>query len=239
MELADGEITITATGASLEYSIDGGINWQSSDVFITLGDGTYNVIVRNTDGSCVTPDANNPVILTSPSAPSITNVAHTNPTDCNVADGTITVTATASGALEYSNDGGQTGKHLTSFANLAGGSYDIMIRNAGGGCEVVGPTEVLENKTPPVFTTAAGTDITDCGVADGTITITANSPIGNAIQYSIDAGGNWQSSNIFSGLAAGTYPIAVRNADGTCIINGTIVTLDAPVQPIITRCYPR
>ena len=56
---------------------------------------------------------------------------------------------------------------------------------------------ILENKTPPVFTNAVGTDITDCGVADGTITITANSPIGNAIQYSIDAGANWQSSNIF------------------------------------------
>ena len=252
---ADGTITITATAGSsaTEYSIDGGVNWSSTGTFTNLGAGSYNIFIRNADGTCVvantlaaandglnnntnTTSGYNPVIITPPSAPAITNVASTNPTDCNVCDGTLTITAVGgSGTYEYSNDGGLTWQASNLFDALCGDSYETMVRNVGGTCETVGPIEVLEDKTPPVFTDAVGTDVTDCGISDGTITITANSPIGNAIQYSIDAGSNWQSSNVFVGLTAGTYPIAVRNADGTCIINGTTITIDAPVQPVITN----
>ena len=79
------QITITATGTAIRYSIDGGLNFQASNVFANLGAGTYNVYVENGDGSCLTPFASNAVILNVPSAPSITDVTSTDPTDCGVA----------------------------------------------------------------------------------------------------------------------------------------------------------
>lgn len=48
--LNDGTITITATdNTTLEYSIDGGANWEASDVSANLNSGTYNISVREDD----------------------------------------------------------------------------------------------------------------------------------------------------------------------------------------------
>ena len=130
---ADGEISIVATFSSTpgaEFSIDGGTNWQNSSVFTGLSAGTYNVAVRNLDGTCIVFDANNPVIINAPSAPSIRDVSTTNPTDCGVADGTVTITATGGTApLEYSIDGFVTSNTTGIFTGLAGGTYTPSVRN--------------------------------------------------------------------------------------------------------------
>lgn len=67
----DGEIEIDATGTdltgSLEYSIDNGSTFQSSNVFPNLGEGTYDIIVQDDqDPSCF---ATATVTLTAPPAP--------------------------------------------------------------------------------------------------------------------------------------------------------------------------
>ena len=105
--MTDGQISIGATfSGSVEFSIDGGLTWSTDNTFTGLSDGTYIVMIRNADGSCVAPWTNNPIILGSPTAPSITNVSSTDPTDCNLTDGTVTITATGgSGTLQYSVGG--------------------------------------------------------------------------------------------------------------------------------------
>lgn len=52
----EGEINISAIGGSgsYEYSIDDGVNWQTSGNFTGLALGDYIIIVRNTDGTCET-----------------------------------------------------------------------------------------------------------------------------------------------------------------------------------------
>ena len=143
-DVNDGSITVTATGASLEYSIDGGTNWQIANDIYWFSAGTYNVFVRNTDGSCNTPYATNSVILSVPSSPSITNVSFADPTECSVADGTITVTATGGqGSYQYSIDSGATYQASNTFANLAGGEYCIFVRNVDGTCIVSGQCVTL------------------------------------------------------------------------------------------------
>ena len=53
-------------------------NWfANSGTFTGLGAGTYNVFIRNDDTSCVTAHINNPINLSVPTSPSITNVATT------------------------------------------------------------------------------------------------------------------------------------------------------------------
>ncbi|NJN77265.1 MAG: hypothetical protein HC803_02175, partial [Saprospiraceae bacterium] len=232
--ISDGTITVTATGTSLQYSIDGGINWSNSGSFTGLAIGTYNVFVRNTNGTCQTANPTNPVILSVPNAPSITSVNATNPTDCGLTDGTITITATGGTApLEYSIDGGANWvANGGTFTALAGGTYNTMVRNAGGSCQVTGQIVTLTNKVAPVITNVSRTNPTNCNVQDGTIIITASSAQGS-VEYSIDGGTTWQPSNVFSGLAAGTYNPVVRNIDGTCDVTAAPVIITAPVAPII------
>ena len=79
---------------------------------------------------------------------------------------------------------------------------------------------------------------TDCGVNDGTISIIASQPFGGALEYSIDGGATYQSSNVFSNLAGGTYGIKVRNADGTCTVTGQCVTLTDKVAPVVASVVP-
>ena len=234
--VSDGTITVTATGSSIEYSIDGGTNWQATGSFTSLAPGTYNVAVRNTDGTCFVLNTNNPVILTAPNAPSITNVASTNPTDCSVTDGMITVTATGgSGSFEYSNDGGISWQVSNVFNTLSGGTYPIRVRNlADGSCEVTYPDVILIDKVAPVIASVNSTNVTDCGLTDGTITVTASSTQGT-VEYSINGGTSWSQSGIFSALTAGTYQIRVRNIDGTCVVSATDVVITAPTAPVITN----
>lgn len=61
---SSGTITITATGNSLEYSIDGGANWSAAgaNVFTGLAPGEYDIQAREaSDQTCLGVFANNPV----------------------------------------------------------------------------------------------------------------------------------------------------------------------------------
>src|SRR6185436_19287802 len=70
-----------------------------------------------------------------------------------------------------------------------------------------------------------GSEISCNGASDGQITITASGGTG-AFTYSINGGGSYQASNVFSGLPAGSYPVRVKDANN-CIVGGT-VTITAP-----------
>ncbi len=59
----NGEISIDAEGAPLEFSIDGGVNYQSSNTFSGLTEGDYNVSVLNTSTGCETTWSDNPVTI--------------------------------------------------------------------------------------------------------------------------------------------------------------------------------
>lgn len=52
----DGSITVTGTGGSgnYEYSIDGGVTYQSSNVFNNLAAGSYNITIRDTNMAACT-----------------------------------------------------------------------------------------------------------------------------------------------------------------------------------------
>ena len=52
----------------------------------------------------------------------------------------------------------------------------------------------MTDKVAPTIANVTSTNPTDCGVADGTIIISASSSIGNAIEFSIDGGTTWQVS---------------------------------------------
>jgi gliding motility-associated-like protein len=66
---------------------------------------------------------------------------------------------------------------------------------------------------PPSLVTVSLTHPLCIGVEDGAIVINATGT--GTLQYSIDNGVNFQSSNIFTALPAGTYDVVVQDVTGT------------------------
>jgi gliding motility-associated-like protein len=218
---ADGTITVdTPTGSNLEYSIDGGITWQASNIF-TKPAGTYTIIARVVGSMCT---GTTTATLTDP--PPIPVDGTVAPAACNAsATGSITVTTPVGVDYEYSIDGGITWQPSPVFNNLPAGNYTITINQISINCKNSKPFSITE---PPVLSaSAAQSNQATCANNDGSITVSANggTPL---YEYSVNNGANWQASNILTGLPVGNYSnIKVRDSKG-CIspVNPTAVALN-------------
>jgi hypothetical protein len=165
----NGQITITATGANLQYSINNGQTWQASNVFYGLTAGIYQIKVRIV-GGCELVYQNNPVILSSPA-------------NCT----------------EICND---------NMDNDGDGAVDCNDTDCGR------PLITDFSRMNPV-----------CGTANsGMITLTV---IGQNLKYSKDSS-VWQANPKFTGLAAGSYTIWVKNDSTGCVVKSTSILLVAP-----------
>lgn len=229
---ADGSITINTAGGNgqLEYSINGGTTWHTTNKFVQLAQGVYEVRVRNGDGTCeVTGGA---VSLEDPQVPQLVEIIPTNPSDCEGTDGKIEVDAQAgSSPIQYSLNDGLTWSFENVFLDLAAGNYDLKLRNSDGSCVVDAGTTALSDPPTPTINTLKFTDPSDCGMVDGTITIEATNGTGN-YHYSIDNGTTWKNQGFFENLSGGTYAIQVRNADESCATGDQSVSLTDPVPPV-------
>ncbi|HLP54283.1 MAG TPA: PKD domain-containing protein [Fluviicola sp.] len=226
---SDGTITVTVSGqtTNLQFSIDGGVTFQSSNVFSNLPAGNYTIQAID-DNNCLETET---ITLTNSNAPVINSIT---PTDasCGASDGTIAINASGgSGALEYSIDNGATFVSGSTFNSLGAGNYDIVVQDASG-CQATA-TATIANANAPVINSITPTDAS-CGASDGTIAINASGGSG-ALEYSIDNGVTFVSGSTFNNLAAGNYDIVVQDASG-CQATGTttIATLNGPVINSIT-----
>jgi len=229
----DGTVTVVATGnEAIEYGLDDGLMtiWQSSNNFINVPAGTYDVYIRNAGNTCLTAYALNNIQLVDPAAPALTAVAVTQPTDCGIDNATINITAIAgSTALEYSIDGGINWNNFAFYENLQPGIYNVFVRNQGGTCEVAFTDNPINISYPdgPTIVEVLHDQPTDCINQNGRIQITAEGGSADLI-YSIDAGVTWQESSIFENLAGGIYNIRVANDDESCpALYPTIELMDA------------
>jgi uncharacterized repeat protein (TIGR01451 family) len=100
----------------------------------------------------------------------VTNVTSTDPTTCNVSDGTISVTANypSGAAIKASIDGGTIWiAPPFNYTVLSGGIYELRLRYAGQECELVWgnitltePTSIVPGITLSTLETCAGTAFT-------------------------------------------------------------------------------
>jgi subtilisin-like proprotein convertase family protein len=179
--------------------------------------------------SCATP------VIT---APTVTQ------TSCTVSTGTIVVNAACSGTLEYSVNNGATWQASATFANLPPGAYNIKVRLADSKfCETAygsNPALIEEVPAPPTINEVMPTQAT-CTAPTGTIVVDAigielPSTPPSALEYSRDNGTTWQTSNTFSGLAAGSYTIKVRlQSSPACM---TTYAANPVVLVAATNCTP-
>jgi gliding motility-associated-like protein len=227
---SDGVITISSiTGGSGEYEFtkDGGANWQTSPVFTGLIPDTYMVWIRDKNHPACEVSLDDALVITEPGVLNATVTADS--VTCNgESDGIIIFSSVTGGSLEYeySINGGTDWQTDSSFNGLPAGTYDARIRDKNDtACEVT-PNGALILSEPAVLSGVAVADSVTCnGGSDGTITFGTESGGSGEYEYSINGGAAWQSSPVFTGLAAGTYDAWIRDKNyTTCLvmIDGTL-----------------
>ncbi|HFA47922.1 MAG TPA: gliding motility-associated C-terminal domain-containing protein [Bacteroidetes bacterium] len=212
-------VQLMATGAnSYVWSPGGGLSCTDCPDPVASPFFTTTYFVMGDDGTIDSVTVN---VFTDPV---INTVTPGDPTDCNLPNGTIVIDAVGAGALEYSIDAGAVWQNNGTFTALAANTYTIAVRNAGGACEIAGPTVSLAAPVPPQILSVNPTDPTLCDTPNGAIIISSSGGL-SPHEYSIDGGQNWQSLNTFQLLPSGAYDVRVRNADGSCEVQGGIFNL--------------
>jgi len=225
--LEDGTIQIDVIqGTNLEFSIDGGANWQSSTLFGSLSSGGYTILVRS--GDFTTCELSLDAFLNSTDGPVINNIISTDIESCVVDNGSIIINADGNN-LEYSIDDGATWQTSNEFNNLAAGDYSISIREGTSDCIVEANAMIADFPNTEILDVNLQ-DISDCNETDGQIEIIAD---GEALEYSIDNGMNWSTDNIFNNLSNGVYNVIVQSTEAEDCSETMMVEIIAPNQPTI------
>ncbi|MEP7163778.1 MAG: gliding motility-associated C-terminal domain-containing protein [Ferruginibacter sp.] len=204
--LSTGTITVTVAGgtAPYQYSIDGGA-LQASNVFTGLAAGPHTVFAQDAGG------CNNSVVIIVTSVSSLPSTFVVTATSCpGMNNGTITVTPTAGVApYTYSIDGGVTSQPGNIFIGLAPGTYTILFTD-NLGCT---GTQTAIVAAGTAITSTAVTNGTSCiGLNNGSTTVTPTSGTG-PYTFTIDGGAS-QPTGVFTGLAPGSHPVVITDANG-------------------------
>ncbi|WP_230959709.1 beta strand repeat-containing protein, partial [Burkholderia stagnalis] len=223
-------LTGVETGATVEYSTDGGHTWNTS---FSAVEGLNDVQVRQTDiaGNTSSATSFSFTLDTSAAAP---GVALTVDSGSSASDhitnvGTLNLSGVETGAVvEYSTDGGHTWS--TSF-NATEGLNDVQVRQIDIAGNTSNPTSfsfTLDTSAaaPGVaLTTDSGSSASDHVTNVGTLNLTGIET-GATVQYSVDNGGHWNTS--FSAVE-GTNNVQVRQIDvagNTSAVTSFSFTLD-------------
>ncbi|WP_230958740.1 beta strand repeat-containing protein, partial [Burkholderia stagnalis] len=207
-------LTGVETGATVEYSTDGGHTWNTS---FSATEGVNDVQVRQTDiaGNTSDPTSFGFTLDTSAAAP---GVALTTDSGSSASDritnvGTLNLTGIETGAtVEYSTDGGHTWN--TSFSAVEG-LNDVQVRQtdiAGNTSSATSFGFTLDTSAaaPGVaLTTDSGSSASDRITNVGTLNLTGIET-GATVEYSTDGGHTWNTS--FSAVE-GLNDVQVRQTD--------------------------
>jgi hypothetical protein len=224
---SNGAIQVSATGGNgaLVYSLNG-TTWQTSGSFQNIPSAGYTISVKDAN-SCLVKTT---VPVNDLGSPVLTLVSFTNASCNSASNGSIVASGSGgSGTLMYSINGTNYQPSGT-FNNIPANTYNVSVKDASG-CK---SNRVVVIAEPPALSfTTAMTPATCNGSSTGQINVP--SVIGGTgnMNYSFN-GIDYQSSPIFSGLAAGTYTISVKDAAG-CVVNTPVaVTQPTAVSATIS-----
>ena len=217
-----GIVSIDVAGGTetYTYSVNGGQNFQNSNVISGLVTGDYQAIVADFNGCETTVDF------------SITEPAEILRIDLVVAedvvcygDGSGLISIIAGGgtlAYNYSIDEGTTYQTAAEFSGLGGGTYYISVRDENG-CIVADTAEIDEPSAPLTITLNGSTNVICENDTTGSLSIIGS---GGTVPYLYFLDGqNGQLSGVFEGLTSETYNAQVIDLNGC--INSVDVSIEA------------
>ncbi|NBP05907.1 MAG: PKD domain-containing protein [Bacteroidetes bacterium] len=223
----DGSITLTSSGGtgSVQYSINGGLSYQSSGVFTGLPAGKYSALVKDVAG-CGQGEV---VTINQPNA--ISSLVSSKAATCFAkADGEIHISSAIGGIgkLAYSLNG-LNYQSVPDFYALPGGNYTVYVKDAAS-CVVTKSVTVA--RPADITATYTLTHVNCYGSNNGTILVNANGGT-PPYQYSLDRGA-YQPTNQFANVGADTWTLMVKDANN-CTQTGTAIITQPPViVPVIS-----
>ncbi|WP_238808867.1 beta strand repeat-containing protein, partial [Emticicia aquatica] len=226
----DGSATVTANGGTTAYSYAWSPSGGTSATANNLVAGTYTVTV--TDANACTATAT--VTITQPTKLTASAVG-VNVKCYGGNDGSATVTANG-GTTAYSYAWSPSGGTSATANNLVAGTYTVTVTDANA-CTATATVTITQ---PTVLTLTSSQDDVKCfGGNDGKVTLTAG---GGTVTYSYSKDGtNFQASNIFNDLLAGTYTFTVKDYNGCTKTTSVIITqpdaLTLVGSPVDVKCY--
>ncbi len=198
----------------------GTTNSNSEAISVTVGAGNYCVTVTDANGCTNT-------LCKTVTASTLTATVSSNQSSCTGASATLTAIATYGlSPYAYSWSNGSTANAIT----VGTGTYTVTVTDAGG-CTVVKSATVGASASL-VLTLDSTVNITSIGAATGKIFTTATGGSGAKIFTRTNFETSQTSSN-FSNLAAGTYKIQAKDANG-CLSNTVSATLTESQSSTIT-----
>jgi gliding motility-associated-like protein len=215
---ANGSVTVSGSGGTpgYQFSINGGTTYQLSGVFNGLAAGSYTVIVR--DANLCTFNVN--VTITQPAILTGTVSSVTHVLCFGQSTGSVTVTAAGgTSPYQYSLNGNPLQASGT-FNALPAGNHMITVRDING-CTTPVNFTITQPAAPLAGAITSQTNVACFGGTTGIVTVTATGGT-SAYEYRLGAG-VYQPSGTFSSLAAGSYTVGIRDANG-CLttVNVTI-----------------
>ena len=209
----DGEIEVTASGGTPEYTFSEITN---------LGPGNYTVTVTDSNGCEATSDE---VTIEEPAEITLTTEA--TPVSCSGdTNGVVTVTAEGgAGNFTYSFDGGPFGDE-SEFGDVEPGSHEVAALDQNG-CSTTVTVEVTE--PDPIELDVISTDISCNGEMDGSYTISAAGGNGD-YEYYINGEGPTTETE-YENQAAGEIEIMVEDAEGCSVM--TTIEIEEPEELVI------
>ena len=234
----NGDGTITVTGVTggdppYEYSIDG-TNFQASNVFTGLTQGTYTITIRD-DNDCTS--ITNTITIEALDPPTDMDFSST-PVTCpaNTSDITITSVTGGTGTLEYqiiAPAAAATPYQASNvFTGLAPDTYTFQVRDEND-CTYIESYTIDPIPEPTVnVVLTEGLDCTATPDAEITGTITGTAPYTYAV--SINGGaytslGATPATFTYNTSTAGTYQFEITDANG-CTAESTVITVN-PITP--------
>lgn len=207
----NGSITVAKTGGTgtIEYSKNGGVTWQTSNVFSGLAPGNYNIVIR--EQAVISCNSSAFFTVDAYDAGFNFTVVKVNETFDGNNDGSLTVNVTGTGApFTYSLNGVDYDTPNV-FSNLAPGNKRVYVKN-NGGTVLYKDYNIAVGAFPFDFTFVV-TNESIFGAADGAIEVTIDNfaDYGSPFTYSTDKT-FFSSFNPISPLAPGDYTITVKNS---------------------------
>ncbi|MBK8845750.1 MAG: SprB repeat-containing protein [Bacteroidetes bacterium] len=195
-----GSATLTASGGHLPYNTYMWSNGQTTATATGLAAGTYTATVTDHNG-CT---ASASVTITQPASLAAT-CSGTNVTCNGFSDGSASVVA-AGGTSPYSY-AWSNGATMATAAGLATGTYTVTVTD---NCGATASCSFTVTGPPALSVACSGTNVLCNGGSTGSASVTA----ADGIAPYTYAWSNGSTNASITGLAAGTYTVAVNDACG-------------------------